>query len=337
VTSVVGSGEWRRLVAALDRADSVVVVGHVNPDPDALGSALALALGLRGAGCAQVQVSFDAEPFAVPRALRWLPGASDLIVAPEQVLAQPDCLVAVDCAAPDRLGRLLEVAGRAGVFAVLDHHRSNPGFGDIEVVASDAPATGVLVARLLDDLGCPRTPDIATNLYAAISSDTGSFRFPATTAQTHGLAAELHRSGIDHSAIATELFASRPIAVARLAGQMMVDAQYEETALHGAGLLIGIVSRADRADLGVSFDEVESLVTDLAAIGDADTAVLLKEDDDGGWRVSARSKGAVDLGAFAASRGGGGHTQAAGYAAAGDAEVISADLLHGLEGFMADR
>lgn len=332
-----GGDEWHELVATLADASSAVVVGHINPDPDALGSALALALGLREVGCPRVQVSFDADPFEVPRSLRWLPGVEDLVVAPTDVMADPACLIAVDCAAPDRLGRLLAVRERAGTFAVIDHHASNPGFGDINVVAPQAPAAGELVARLLTDLGCDWTPDIATNLYAAISSDTGSFRFPATSADTHKWAALLHDSGIDHARIARQLFASRPLAVARLAGHMLATSTYEADALAGAGLLVGVVSRADREVDGVPFDEVESLVTDLASVGEADTAVLLKEDDHGRWRVSTRSRGAVDLGAFAASRGGGGHAQAAGYTGAGRVDEVAADLRRGLPEYLVSR
>lgn len=334
MTQVVGGDEWKSLVAALRGSRSVLLVGHVNPDPDALGSALALGLALRGSGWDHVEVTFDANPFEVPRTCAWLPGVDDLVVAPSMTMLSPACVVALDCAAPDRLGGLLDVAAHAPVFAVLDHHRSNPGFGDISVVDPDAAATGELVASLLADLGIPWTPDIATNLYAAISSDTGSFRFPATTAAIHQLAARLHDGGIDHAQIAGQLFANRPLAVARLAGRIVSESRHFPDASACAGALIGRVSQADRAADAVAFEEVESLVADLAAVGEVDTAVLLKEDDHGRWRVSARSKGAVDLGAFAASRGGGGHTGAAGYTGVGDADAISADLLAGMPDFV---
>lgn len=334
MTQVVRGDEWNALVAALRGSRSVLLVGHVNPDPDALGSSLALGLALRDAGWDGVEVSFDADPFVVPRACVWLPGVDELVVPPDEVMPSPDCVVALDCAAVDRLGGLLPVANRAPVFAVLDHHRSNPGFGGINVVDPEAAATGELVAELIADLGIPWSRDIATNLYAAISSDTGSFRFPATTAATHELAARLLATGIDHARLAVMLFSNRPLVVARLAGRVVSEAEYFPDAAGGAGLLVGRVSRGDRAADAIAFDEVESVVGDLAAVGAVDVAVLLKEDDHGLWRVSARSKGAVDLGAFATRRGGGGHTGAAGYSGVGDADAITADLLAGVAEFL---
>ena len=301
------------LVDAVQRAGRFVLVAHVHPDPDALGSVLALALALRSAG-REVDATFDAEPFAVPRGLAWLPGA-DTVVAPAAVMPDPDVVIALDCAAPDRLGRLLGVAQRAPLFAVVDHHRSNTGFADLNWVDPDSPATGQLVAELLADLGWAWDRDIATNLYAAISSDTGSFRFASTTPATHDWAGRLHEAGVDHADVARRLYADRPLSVVRLAAEVVSAAVHEPAAAGGSGALIGVVSQTDRQRHDVAYDEVESLITDLAAAGGVDVAAIVKQDDQGGWKVSTRSKGAIDLGRLCSDLGGGGHVQAAGYTA----------------------
>lgn len=313
------------LVAAIGRARRLVLVAHVNPDPDAIGSALALGLAMRAAG-REVDITFDAEPFVVPRALAWFPGA-DTLVAPGQVMADPDLVIALDCAAPDRLGRLLPMAHRAPTFAVVDHHRSNTGFANLDLVDPTSPATGQIVAELLEELGWAWDNAIATNLYAAISSDTGSFRFASTTADTHRLAGRLHEAGVDHADIARRLYSDRPLSVVRLAAEVVTGATHDPMAAGGAGALIAVVSRADRARHKLAYDEVEPLISDLAAAGGVDVAAIVKEDDQGSWKVSTRSKGAVDVGRLCADAGGGGHTQAAGYTPSStDIEEVVAQL-----------
>lgn len=314
---------WDEVVAAVAAAQRVLVVAHVNPDADALGSALALRAALSTTG-REMQVSVGQPGFVVPRSLAWLPGAEH-VRPPEELLDGEDVVVAVDCASADRLGTLLPRAQAAPVFVVIDHHRSNDGFARINLVDPAAPATGVLVAELLDRAGWPWSDAVAENVYAAVASDTGSFRFDATTADTHRLAATLHDRGVDHARIARQLFASRPLAVAKLSAQVLVEALYDADGAGGAGVILGVVNSDMRRAHGVSYDDVESVVSDLAAVGEADTAAVIKQSDDGSWKVSLRSKGRVDVGRLATALGGGGHRQAAGYTvsarAASDADT----------------
>lgn len=330
-SAATAEADWGQLVAAVAGAGRVLLVGHVNPDADALGSCLALASALRQRGV-DVRVSFDAEPFAVPRALAWLPGAAEIMPTAEALAwgARADAVIALDCGAADRLGRLIGVAAAAPTFAVVDHHRSNTRFGHVNVVDPDSPATGVLVAELLERMGLSITDDVAINLYAAIASDTGSFRFSSTTAATHELAASLHRTGIPHAEVSRRLFASRPLHVARLAAAAVAGAQHLPDAAGGRGALVATVAIADRAAHGCNYDDVESIIADLATVGDVEVAALLKQDDAGRWKVSLRSKGAMDVGRLCADLGGGGHTQAAGYTADGEPEDVLAGLLDAL-------
>lgn len=332
---------WEELVRAVAASQQVLIVAHVNPDADALGSALALRSTLTATGHT-VQVSVGQSQFNVPRALAWLPGAQH-VSAPEELVEGDDLVIAVDCASADRLGTLLSRAQAAPVFAVIDHHRSNEGFAGINLVDPEAPATGVLIAELLDQAGLPWSDGVAENIYAAVSSDTGSFRFNATTAETHRLAAALHERGVDHAEIARKLFAARPLAVARLSAQVLVEAQHDVAGAGGAGVIIGVVDSRMRQAHAVSYDDVESVVSDLAAVAEADTAAVIKQSDDGAWKVSLRSKGRVDVGRLATALGGGGHRQAAGYTVrlagggeADEASAAAATVIAALQALLAD-
>ena len=195
------------LAEAADAHATVVLSGHVQPDADALGSTLALAEGLRRRG-ARVLATFP-DPFTLPASLGWLPGAEGLVPS-SAVPSSPDVFVSLDAASPGRLGELAVLLDNAGTSVVIDHHASNPGFGDVRLVDGGAPATVTLVADLLDELGVDLDPQLATCLYAGLSADTGSFRFGNTRPDTHELAARLLATGIDHSAISRRLFDTAP-------------------------------------------------------------------------------------------------------------------------------
>ena len=314
---------WDEAVAVVRSARVAVVVGHINPDADALGSALGMAASLQATGVTAC-ATFDAQPFRVPRSLAWLPNA-ELLVSPESCPPTSDMVIAVDCAASDRLGRLLPMARAAQSFLVIDHHRSNPGFGDVQLIDPEVPAAGVLVAELLTRAGLPWTPEIATDLYAAIASDTGGFRFAGTSSATHVLAADLLAKGVDPEAVGRQLFASRPLSVAQLAARTVANAMVVPAVADGKGALVALISQADRAEFDVDYDDVESIITDLAAITTTDVAVVAKQDDHGVWRVSMRSRGGTDVGSLSSDSGGGGHRLAGGFTAATTtpAEVVT--------------
>jgi phosphoesterase RecJ-like protein len=322
-------GDWDRLVARLRAAESVLLVAHVNPDADALGSALAAGLAMRQLGIPAV-VSFDESPFRVPRSLAWLPG-SEILVPVELTPTRLDVAVSFDASAIERLGRLGAVCRGAQLFAAVDHHRSYTGFAQISLVDVTAPAAAVLALELVDRLGAVLTKDIATCIYAGVTTDTGSFQFAGTTADTHRLVARLHDAGIEHDLIARAVFADRPFASLQLLGRALDHAQLDTSALGGLGLVSTWVSLADRRELGLHLDAAESIIDTLRETSQAHVAVVLKEGDDHVWRVSTRSKGVIDVSAVCGDLGGGGHRSAAGYSEEGPREQVLARLRDGLE------
>ncbi|HEY0403431.1 MAG TPA: bifunctional oligoribonuclease/PAP phosphatase NrnA [Blastococcus sp.] len=303
------------LAEAADARATVVLSGHVQPDADALGSTLALAEGLRRRG-ARVLTTFP-DPFTLPASLGWLPGAEGL-VASSSVPSSPDVFVSLDAASPSRLGELAPLLQNAGVSVVVDHHVSNPGFGDVRLVDGGAPATVTLVAGILDELGVTLDRQLATCLYAGLSADTGSFRFGNTRPETHELAARLLSTGIDHCEISRRLFDTAPFGWLGLLSVITGRAVLEPDV--GLGLVWTWSSTAEAAEYGLPGEQLEALVDVVRSTEEADVACVLKGQDDGSWSVSLRSRGGTDLARVAMALGGGGHTLAAGYSSYVDRE-----------------
>ncbi|WP_346619532.1 bifunctional oligoribonuclease/PAP phosphatase NrnA [Blastococcus montanus] len=309
------------LAEAADARATVVLSGHVQPDADALGSTLALAEGLRRRG-ARVLATFPG-PFTLPASLGWIPGAVGLVPS-GAVPSSPDVFVSLDAASPGRLGELAPLLDRARTSVVVDHHASNPGFGRVRLIDPVAPATVTLVADLLDGLGVPLDPTLATCLYAGLAADTGSFRFGSTRPETHALAARLLSTGIDHAAISRRLFDTAPFGwlglLSVVTGRAVLEAEV------GAGLVWTWSSTAEAGEHGLPGEQLEALVDVVRSTQEADVACVLKGQDDGSWSVSLRSRGATDVAQVAMALGGGGHRAAAGYTSCLDREKTIAAL-----------
>jgi bifunctional oligoribonuclease and PAP phosphatase NrnA len=212
----------------------------------------------------------------------------------------------------------------AATSVVVDHHASNPGFGDVRLVDGAAPATVVLVAGLLDEIGVPIDEALATCLYAGLAADTGSFRFGNTQPETHELAARLLATGIDHSAISQRLFDTAPFGWLGLLSAVTGRAVLEPDI--GNGLVWTWSSAAEAAEHGLPVEQLEALVDVIRATEEADVACVLKGQDDGTWSISLRSRGRTDVARVAIALGGGGHVLAAGYTSTLDREGTVAAL-----------
>jgi bifunctional oligoribonuclease and PAP phosphatase NrnA len=232
--------------------------------------------------------------------------------------------VSLDAASPGRLGELAALLDGARCSVVVDHHASNPGFGGTRLIDGAAPATVVLVAGLLDELGVPLDRHLATCLYAGLAADTGSFRFGSTRPETHELAARLLATGIDHAAISQRLFDTAPFGWLGLLSVVTGRAALEPDV--GAGLVWTWSSTAEAAEHGLPAEQLEALVDVVRAIEEADVACVLKGQDDGTWSVSLRSRGRTDVARVALALGGGGHTLAAGFTSRVDREATIAAL-----------
>jgi nanoRNase/pAp phosphatase (c-di-AMP/oligoRNAs hydrolase) len=323
------SPEWVRAVAILDGAQRVCLACHIRPDADALGSMVAVARALHARG--QSVIASFGDPFEVPAILSFLPGL-ELLSRPGSFPATPEVMMTFDASSVDRLGGLAGAAAAAAELIVVDHHASNTGFGSVSLVDPAAAATAVLAAELIGRLGVPLTRDIAVGLYAGLVTDTGSFRFSATTPDVHELAARLLRAGVDPAAVSRELYDRAPFGYLGVLAAALGRAQLDRAAANGLGLVWTTVTKADREPARLPLDAAEAVIDEIRRTDEAEVAVVLKEDDAGVWQVSARSKDVVDVGKACAELGGGGHVRAAGFSYTGSASEAIAALSHALDG-----
>ncbi|WP_055590246.1 DHH family phosphoesterase [Peterkaempfera griseoplana] len=306
-----GERAWAEVLHLVRSAPEVDLICHVCPDGDALGSALAAGLALRSLG-ATVRVSFGDDPQVVPASLAFLPG-QELLVPAAAVPDRPDLVITFDVAAESRLGLLREKALAARAMVVIDHHASNPGFGTHPMIDASAPATAVLVDELLRRLGVPLDQSIATCLYTGVATDTGSFKYRATTPATHEFAARLLATGIRHDLISRTLWDTSSFGYLKVLSAALGRARLDPAAAGGLGLVWTWVPYADLVANGVTVEEIEGLIDVVRRTSEADVALVLKQDPDGTLRGSSRSKGAVDVAAACGALGGGGHVYAAGF------------------------
>jgi phosphoesterase RecJ-like protein len=308
-----------RAAQAIAGAGSVALACHVNPDGDALGSMLGLLHVLRAAG-ADVVASYS-KPFTVAPHYRELPGL-DLLTHPADFPAEPDVMVTFDCGSFGRLGDLESAAKAARELIVLDHHVSNTRYGTINVIDPSAAASGVLVRRLVQELGLPLTTDAAVALYAALVCDTGRFQYETTTPSVFELACELVSFDVPVSRLSRQLFEEHRFAYLKLLGEALNNAELDvERRFVWTAVTQEMLQRH-----GVTLEEVEGLIDIVRRTTEAEVTCVLKEEPDGSVRVSLRSLGDVDVRLIAADHGGGGHRFAAGFESSLDIPSVVANI-----------
>jgi phosphoesterase RecJ-like protein len=281
------------------------VLSHVRPDGDALGSQLALGLSLQQLG---KNVRIWNEEGMLEK-YSFLPRA-ELLTKPPAAAEHVDVAIALDTAIQNRLGTPLAAIGSAKMWINIDHHLSNPGYGDLVIIDPSAPATGEIIFRLIKSQGLPFDHDIAENLFAAISTDTGSFQYPKTSARTFEIAAELVRAGdLDVGKISQQLYENYPRRRLELLRELLRTMRFGECGRVASFSL----SLKTAAELGVIPEDNEGLIDHLRAVRGGVAAVFFEELSDGKVRVSMRSKDErVDVCAICMKFGGGGHALAAG-------------------------
>ncbi len=298
------TSKFSEIGRALREHQRFAILSHVRPDGDALGSQLALALSLKKLG-KDVRVWNED---GVLEKYSYLARA-ELLTQPPGVAEDVDVVLALDTAIQNRLGTTLKAIGSAKLWINIDHHPSNPGYGDLVCIDPNAPATAQILFELIKDQKLPIDNEIAENLYVAISTDTGSFQYPNTTARTFEIAAELVRCGVDVGRISRLTYENYPHRRLELLRELLRTMQFE---LEGQVASFSL-SLKTAAELNVLPEDNEGLIDHLRAIRGVIVAVFFEELNDGKVRVSMRSKDeAVDVCAICKKFGGGGHVLAAG-------------------------
>lgn len=287
-------------------AHRIAVVAHVNPDGDAIGSGLAIVHIAHALG-KEAWLSFS-YPSEVPETLRHIPGASG-IVAPDELPHELDFMVVVDCGAADRMGELAGIADNVPYSLVLDHHRSNNGFGTHSVIRPHDDATAQIVIDFADALDVPLDTTLAECLYSALVTDTGCFRWGGPRA--HRDAARLLEQGIDGRAIVRQLLDSHPFSYLQFKSHILENAVLEKDACGGRGFVWTFIPHADYQQARP--EAASALIDELRTVQEAEVAAVFREMKPGQWTGSLRSHTDVNVADVAVQFGGGGHRRAAGF------------------------
>lgn len=301
------SDDMKRAAEVLEAAQSVALACHINPDPDALGSMLGLSEFLRSLGKVTV-CSYGNEPFERPRWLEELPG-NDAVVPPAEFPKAPEILVTCDSASLDRLGALVGRVAKAKEVIWIDHHRSNEGLGTIPLVDPAASSTAEMVVRLIDVMGGAMPDSTAVCLYAGLVTDTGRFQYEATTPEAIRLGARLREHPFDHAKLAQALYEDNAYAYLKFLGTVLQRLNFIEE----VGLVWTSLTQDELNEAGVRAADTDDLIDVVRTAREAEVAAVIKQQQDGKFKVSMRSRGEHDLAEIAAAHGGGGHRLAAGY------------------------
>lgn len=312
--------DLKRVVRLVREKSRFLIVSHVNPDADAVGSILALGLALRNIGKKVVIYNRG----GVPQILRFLPGSHLVRSSLTDISSGFHATFVLDCADMDRAGdEFQEYLGSdgCGTTVLIDHHETNSSSADLSLLDPDSSSTGMIVYSLLKELSFRITPDIAENIYTTIVSDTGSFGYSNTSPETFRVAAELVELGASPAETSQALFESEPLRKLKLLGFVLPTLEITEDG-HIAWVM---VDRAMYEATGASREDTDGMVNFPRSIDGVRVAVLFRDEGDDNnpeWKVSLRSKGETNVARVAKEFGGGGHRQAAGCTVAGEFEQV---------------
>lgn len=319
--------DFREVGEIIRKSNRVLVTSHENPDGDAIGSMLGLGLGLESIG----KEVFFYNNDGVPSHLKFLPGSDRVHYALDSIPGIFDSTLIVDCTDVGRVGARFQDelgSGRFGTSVIIDHHQTRKPSADLHLLVPDASATGEIVYFLLRCLSIKPTKDVATNLFAAILSDTGSFHYSNTTPRALRVAAELVEFGASPVEISQAIYENEPIRKIRLLALSLDTLEVTDD-----GRVASIVVTKDMfGEAGASRADTEGFVNIPRSIKGVEVALVFRQEGDSLWKVSLRSKGKVNVASLAEKFGGGGHEKAAGCTLSGELGDVKRILYSQIKG-----
>lgn len=307
-----------RILETIREHKTFCIVGHVRPDGDCVGSQLALAIALHNEG--KRVTCWNEDP--IPAKYKFL-DPDGLFQTPKPG-KQFDCVIATDCASFPRLGTAGKYSLDRKILINIDHHESNPRYGDINWVSAREPSCGELIFRLLKAAHWSITKPIADNLFAAVSTDTGSFQYPTTRPGTFHTGAELVTRGADLAKVCDEVYQSYPLSRARLLRHL-----YNKFKLADKDRIAYLwLRKKDFTRTGAETNDTEGLIDHIRAIKPVVVACVFEEMEPELTRISLRSKSPkVNVNEIAAQFGGGGHLAAAGARISGKPMAVQRQVI----------
>jgi phosphoesterase RecJ-like protein len=288
-----------------------VIVSHVRPDGDAIGSQLAMAFALRHLGKDVRVVSRDTPP--APMLV--FPGVAGIEIV-DHVDDPGDAVLVMECGDLERTG----IRGLRNGFVInIDHHPGNTMYGALNWFDLSAAACGEMVFDLITELRVPLSVEIATHVYVAILTDTGSFHYSSITPRTFDICRQCVEAGVSPPEVARSIFDSNNLGRLKLFGAVLSRMQLDES-----GRIATVsVDRQLARDCGGTYEDTEGLINLPLTVKEILAVVFFKENGPDDWRVSLRSKGNIDVNAVAKAFGGGGHKNASGCSAAGSLDALT--------------
>jgi bifunctional oligoribonuclease and PAP phosphatase NrnA len=308
------------IVNAIRSKHRFVLSSHARPDGDSIGSQLAMAYALRALGKTVTIVNKDAAPDPIMA----FPGVDAIVIA-DRVSGDFDAAMIMECGDLNRTG----VAGLDRFFLInIDHHPGNTEYGQINWFDPSAAACGEMVFDLIRALGVPLSLEIATHVYLAILTDTGSFHYSGISPRTFAICKETLEAGVDAVQVARNVYDSNNMGRLKLFGAVLSAMQIDRT----GRIAIVYVDHAMAQAAGGSYEDTEGLVNLPLTVKEIEAVVFFKQEKDNEYRVSLRSKGAIDIGAVAKEFGGGGHKNAAGCTVRGAIADLQRLIVEKIEG-----
>jgi phosphoesterase RecJ-like protein len=311
--------ELNQIVEIIRANQRFVIASHARPDGDSIGSELAAAYALRELG-KQVTV-VNADPASGP--LMQFPGVPDIQITDE--LTEPfDVSIIMECSDLARTGvRGLD----RGIVINIDHHPGNTGYGQVNWFDASAAACGEMVFDLVRALGVPLTREIATHVYLAILTDTGSFHYSHITPRTFAISGQALEAGVDPVLVARNVYDSNNMGRLKLFGAVLGAMQIDPS---GRIAIVYVDHEMARA-AGGTYEDTEGLINLPLTVKEIEAVIFFKQIEGEEYRVSMRSKGDIDIGSIAKAFGGGGHKNAAGFSITGPIDALKRTFIDKIE------
>ncbi len=308
----------KEILAAIAQGEKFLITAHVRLDGDALGSELALYLMLKDLGKEAVIYNQD----ATPEHYRFLP-ASDHIVQELENVEKYDVAFILDCSELDRVGKISGDIARVKTLINIDHHVSNGGFCQLRLLDPKASSTGELLYRLMRKMHVKMTKDICTNLYAAILTDTGGFRYSSTHQETLRAAGDLVEGGASPQWISENIYESDPPVKLQLLSRVLetltLDMKTKTASM--------VVTQQHLQDTGAMMEHTDGFIDIPRTVKGIDIAMLYMQTEGNHFKLSLRSKGKINVEKIARKFGGGGHVNAAACKVEGNIDEIKRRVL----------
>lgn len=290
-------------IRKIEESDNICIVSHANPDGDSIGSLLGLGISLIDNKDKRVKLALYDE---IPKSFKFMPGTEYLEKITED--EKFDLLITLDCGDLDRLGKYKHLSNNSEFIINIDHHKSNDYFGDINVVFPNYSSTAEILYNLIKDMKIEIDRKIATCLYVAISTDTGSFKYDSTSPNTLEVAADLMRKDVDLNEITTNIYQSRSLEKTNL-----IKKALNKMELH-LNNRIGLIMVTEELlkSCNATISDMDGIIEFVRDIDTVEVACVLKEFDTEEIKVGLRSKKDIDVAEVASIFGGGGHARASG-------------------------